>query len=147
MTDSTFQVSDLKELKDRYDELMSKVKAFIETTDYPSIKAHMIQYVNSCSVLESELITLKSEVSLTKVMANVDYKVNLKSAYNNSIRFDQIQKWQSDIVVHGESSVVDSKKVFDLLESMYTIMDEYKWLLKSSRELAANYYKFLSGEE
>ena len=147
MTDTTFQVSDLKELKHRYDELMSRVKAFIETTDYPSIKARMIQYVNNCSILESELITLKSEVSLTKVMANVDYKVNLKSAYNASIGFDQIQKWQSDIVVHGESSVVDSKKVFDLLESMYTIMDEYKWLLKSSRELAANYYKFLSGDE
>lgn len=147
MTDTTFHTLDLTEVKHRYDELLLKVQSFLQSNKYPSVKSHMIQYVTNCSNLESDLISLKSEIAITRNIADVDYKSNLKSAYSSANRFDPIQKWQSDIVVHGEASVIDSKKVVDCLESMYTALDEYKWLLKSSRELAAQYYRFLSGDE
>lgn len=147
MTDTTFQIIDLTELKSRYDELILRIRSFLDTNKYPSVKSHMIQYVTNCSKIESDIISLKSEIALTRNLSEVDYKRNLKSSYSSANRFDPIQKWQSDIVVHGESSVVDAKKVTDCLESMYTALDEYKWLMKSNRELAAQYYKFLSGDE
>jgi hypothetical protein len=147
MLDSTFQMSDLAELKHRFDELIGKIKSFFDSTEYPSVKAHMIKYVNLTSTLESEAISLRSEVSITKAIAESDYKRSKKVAYSNATAFDTIQRWQSDILIDGESTVIDTKRVCDCLESMYSTLDEYKWLIKHNRELAANYYKYLSGDE
>lgn len=147
MTNTTFQSSDLVELKYRFDELISRIKVFFDTTEYPSVKAQVIKYVNLTSKLESEAISLRSEVSITKAVAESDYKKSKKTAYTNATQFDAIQRWQSDILIDGESMVIDTKRICDCLESMYSTLDEYKWLIKHNRELAANYYKFLSGDE
>lgn len=142
-----FQNPEYVELQNRYEGLVRQVKSFLQTTSFPSVKAHMLMYVSDCTSLEVEVISLKSEILMTMAFVMADYKLNLKTAYSNNSRFEGLQRWQSDIVVYGESSVVDSKKVYDMMESMANSLEEYKWLLKSNRELSIQAFKFRSGDE
>lgn len=142
-----FENPEYVELQNRYEALIRKVKTFLQTTSFPSVKAHILMYIGDCTSLEAEVIDLKSEILMTMAYVMADYKLHLKSAYSNNSRFDGLQRWQSDIVVYGESSVVDLKKVYDLMESMANSLEEYKWLLKSNRELSIQAFKFRSGDE
>jgi|WetSurMetagenome_2_1015567.scaffolds.fasta_scaffold923996_1 hypothetical protein len=142
-----YQPTDLSELTGRFDLLVGHVRSFLETDSFPSVKAHLIKYINKSSSLESEVISLRSEISNLKAMVNSEYKKNRKTSLSNATRFDGIQKWQADILVDGESSVVDASMVFELLESKYAALNEYKWLLKSNRDSATKFYGFLSGDE
>lgn len=147
MTNNTFRVIDIGDLKDEFDKLSTEIRSFFESSDFPSVKAQLIRYINMCNRLEGDAISLRSEISLTHAEAYSDYMNNIKTAYSDASQWDSIQRWQSDIVVHGESSVRDSKMVVDKLESMLKSLEDFKWLFKSNREAAVNFYKFLSGDE
>jgi len=137
---------DLSELTNKFNVIQERIKSFIGTRSFPSVKAQMIRYMNDLSILECDVVSLWSEISITKVYVDADYKKNVKQAYNNASQFDEIPKWRADITVYCESSVVDAKKIVEILESNCTALDKYNWLFKSHRESANHYYQFLSGE-
>ena len=137
---------DLSELDTRFNVIQERIKSFFNTRSFPSVKAQMIKYMNDLSILECDVVSLWSEISITKSCVDADYKKNLRQAYNNASQFDEIPKWRADIVVYGESSVVDAKKIVEILESKCATLDQYKWTFKNHRESANQYYQFLSGE-
>ena len=145
MTENSY-ILDITGIMSRYDSLVQSLRLFLESENFPSVEAHLVRYINECSKFESQIISLKSEIMITKSSYKHIYQVNLREAYDRTSRFDPVQKWQSDILVYGEGSVIDAKKAVDILESLEKTLDEYKWLVKSQRESAKECYKFLSEE-
>ena len=96
MTNNTFRVIDIGDLKDEFDKLSTEIRSFFESSDFPSVKAQLIRYINMCNRLEGDAISLRSEISLTHAEAYSDYMNNIKTAYSDASQWDSIQRWQSE---------------------------------------------------
>ena len=129
----TFDISPIIE---RYSEFIRDLKLFLETEQLPVTKSMLISYASKCTDYETALISLKSELSMAKSELSRDYRTSYRSLYGRSTLG---QKWETKIEVDMDPIISDIQYNLDKVNVMVTCLEEFKWTLKTNRDIAKQY--------
>jgi hypothetical protein len=138
---------DLVDIKERFEGLKVSILKFVNEFRLPSVEGELIDFIQRCDKIEASIISMKTELGLNHALVAKDYSNEFREVYKreSDSRMSSFPKWEVDIIVEKESTLVDLSLSLQELKVMIGAMDDFKWLLKSRRDTATQSYEFLSG--
>jgi hypothetical protein len=132
---------DIKPVSTRFDLLTGELVSFLENGMLPVTKTALIAYASECSKFETRIISIKSELSITKSELSRDFRSHYKRVYQST---NLGQKWETKISVDMDPIISDITMNLDKLSAMLSVLEDFKWTLKSNRDIAKDYVFHLS---
>ena len=118
---------------EKFNALQEDIMPFLTYESLPETKSQIISYMNKCNVFEANLISIKSELIMTKADVDRDYRALYRKTQKS---LGLSQKWESKLNTEMDPAISDIKASIDKLEGAITIINDYKWTFKFIRDTA-----------